>query len=143
MGHPHVLTDSTVLSETELRFWIKRIMDDPAFGLCGDVEALRAFGREMGSDRSRLWRKAVGKEWIYPSEQRRYTTCIMRIRRGEIAYLDGFFRVLDPPQPPLKGIEATRWQFKVGGKLEHVSLPDERPSLPSVKGLFDRIVKWK
>jgi hypothetical protein len=51
---------------------------------------MKLLGRTMGlANPSNIWRKADGREWIYPSEQIRMSRQIKRILSGELVCVPG------------------------------------------------------
>ena len=144
MSHPHTSTDGYYLSETEIRYWLRQLLDNPVYGIVGDPEACRALAHEMGVKGASVLRaKYRNGSWVYPGEQRRMTRVIQQVRAGMIRYERGAFRVISPPEPPIEAGKLTRWRIVAGGRLERIPEPRYEPKMPSLKGLFDRAVFWK
>ena len=66
-----------VMSQEQIRWWLNDLRRR-GWGM-------RVLGRTMGlANEAAVWRKANGKEWIYPTEQIRMSRQLKRIISGEL-----------------------------------------------------------
>lgn len=80
--HPRLNAPPGVLSCEEIRFYLKELIENPAFGWSHAYAALEiAFGM---SNPSKQWLKTkIKRAWIYPAEQIRFSSVIKKILAGE------------------------------------------------------------
>lgn len=132
---PHWKPPPDVMSCEEIRWWMRE---------------LRRRGWNRGATQRALgmpkqdWRKADGKEWIYPREQIRFSRQLGRIIRGEVVLHEpGFgFHVQDalinPNPTPLRMPMQMKYDMQARRfRLVPMLPPPENP-LPNFKRLLDK-----
>ena len=81
--HPRTKAPPGVLSQEEIRFYLKELIENPAFGWSHAYHALEvAFG--MSQPRKHWLRTKLKRAWIYPGEQIRFSRAIQQILAGEL-----------------------------------------------------------
>ena len=63
----------------EIRFWLTELRRRGW--------PMAALGRALGANVRSIWRKARGREWIYPTEQIRWSHVLNRIISGELVWM--------------------------------------------------------
>lgn len=144
-NHPKEIISPHVMTFDEIRFWIKELSTNPAYGWAkGGVAGLsRAMGYSVPSSMT----DKLTTRWIWPKEQVRLTARVGEILEGYIVptrfgqRVDGVYT--DPPVPPVVNYpRSIRCQANIAGLkfLAH----DMRPAmkLPSFKNAFAEAIEW-
>lgn len=149
-NHPHEIISPHVMRFEDIRYWLRELSTNPAYGWYpGGVAGLvRALGM---SSHGTLKEKLVWR-WIWPREQVRLSARIREILDGYIVpvrgkgamrpRVDGVF--VDPPRPPnVKRQKVLKFHATVGGGFTHSTQGrgESRP-LPSFSRAFAEAMPW-
>jgi len=144
--HPHEIISPHVMRFEEIRYWLRVLVSDPAYGWAprGENGLERALGMNPDSMRYKL---TTG--WIWPKEQVRLTARINEILDGYIVptryqfgRVEGVYT--DPPRPPVVNRpRMIHMQVTVDGvrMVPHKVKPP--PRLPDFHEAFARTPTWK
>jgi hypothetical protein len=145
--HPHEIISPHVMRFEEIRWWLKELSTNPAYGWTdgGGKGLVRALGATGGKS----WiRGKLSTYWIWPREQVRLTARINDILQGYIVprrfpghRVEGV--ITNPPRPP-QAVPVRRLHFTaLPGRLQltaHDSKPP--PKLPSFARAFSEAIEW-
>jgi hypothetical protein len=149
--HPPPRTAPDVMSQDELRHYIREFLYNPAFGWSESKLALaRYLGIDLPGLRSKI-RQGRTQARFVGGEQIRFTRQIRRLLAGEVVAKQmrapsGHMRwdavIADPPQP-IHLPARLRWDL-AKGRIERVppAAPCYGPTLPSFRDIFERAEPW-
>jgi len=144
-GHPQPLTGRDVMSVEEIRSWLAQLKEDPSWGGGALAQAIGLHCRERRDNLAALNGKIKGTNWIYPSEQLRFTRQIRKILAGEIVcrkFGKRFDGVLAEHPIPLRASTRLRYDLS-SGRLVFSSIPfANRPTLPSFQSVISGAAVW-
>lgn len=149
-NHPHEILSPHVMRFEEIRYWLKELSQNKAYGWKpgGKAGLCRALGINTPAslDEKLVWR------WIWPREQVRLSARIREILDGYIvptrgtgvrrSRVDGVYT--DPPRPPaVKPPRVISIRATPGGGIAFLPPGHKpRPRMPSFSRAFAEAVPW-
>lgn len=144
--HPHEIISPHVMRFDEIRFWIKELSTNPAYGWKpgGGLALERSLGMTAHSTK-----RILTTGWIWPKTQVRLTARIREILDGYIVptrfagnRVDGVYK--DPPEPRVIPEQPRTLKIQAGINGLRFLAQDHRPPprLPSFKRAFSEAIEW-
>lgn len=143
--HPHEIISPRVMRFEVIRYWLKELSENPAYGWTDGGRA--GLSRALGMQASGTIAYKLAFGWIWPKEQVRLTARINDILQGYIvpkrfgARVDGVWT--DPPTPVVVP-KVREIKFQVHNGAPKFLAQDQAPrmKLPDFKEAFRNVSFW-
>jgi hypothetical protein len=143
--HPKEIISPHVMRFEEIRYWLRELSTNPAYGWV--PKGKNGLERALGMGKNTI-RKKLTIMWIWPKEQVRLTARIRDILDGRVvprrfsgSRVDGVY--VDPPQPPVVNRARTVSIAVEVGPLRMLPKDHKRPmKLPEFRDAFKNVVTW-
>lgn len=143
--HPHEIISPHVMTFQEIRFWMKELSTNAAYGWAN--KGVAGLARALGMGEGATLQSKLTVRWIWPKEQVRLTARIREILAGHLVprkfgkRTEGVY--VNPPQPPAVTPPRMIRLTATPGKLE-LRAQDNRPppKMPAFHRAFAEAIRW-